>query len=101
MPNAALRAVIAGLLRIVPYVGTMIAAAPAITFLRRRLLQRPPPSLVFLLFRRPRTDRSANFVEPWLYGAKSESLLLLALAGGGCLLNCSWRELAGRIPSTP
>jgi len=98
VPNAALWGVGAGLLRIVPYVGTMVAAALPIALSLAAFDSWLPPLLVFLLFAGLELI-IANFVEPWLYGANTgiSSLALLVAAVFWTIL---WGP-AGLILSTP
>jgi len=81
VPNPALWGVVAGILRIVPYVGTMIAASLPIALSLAAFTSWVPPLLVFLLFAGLEMV-IANFVEPWLYGANTgiSSLALLVAA---------------------
>jgi predicted PurR-regulated permease PerM len=81
VPNPALWGVVAGLLRIVPYVGTMVAAALPIALSLAAFNTWLPPLLVFLLFAGLELI-IANFVEPSLYGANTgiSSLALLVAA---------------------
>ena len=98
VPNPALWGVLAALLRIVPYVGTMLAAALPIALSLAAFNSWLPPLLVFLLFAGLELI-IANFVEPWLYGANTgiSSLALLVAAVFWTLL---WGP-AGLILSTP
>ena len=98
VPAPALWGVLAGLLRIVPYIGTMVAAALPIALSLGAFDTWLPPLLVFLLFACLELI-IANFVEPWLYGANTgiSSLALLVAAVFWTLL---WGP-AGLILSTP
>ena len=98
VPYPALWGVVAGLLRIVPYIGTMLAAALPIALSLAAFNNWLPPLLVFLLFAGLEMV-IANFVEPWLYGANTgiSSLALLVAAVFWTLL---WGA-AGLILSTP
>jgi predicted PurR-regulated permease PerM len=98
VPNSALWGVVAGLLRIVPYVGTMVAATLPIALSLAAFDSWLPPLLVFLLFASLELI-IANFVEPWLYGANTgiSSLALLVSAAFWTIL---WGP-AGLILSTP
>ena len=98
VPNAALWGAVAGLLRIVPYVGTMVAAALPIALSLAAFNNWLPPLLAFLLFASLELV-IANLVEPWLYGANTgiSSLALLVAAVFWTLL---WGP-AGLILSTP
>jgi len=98
VPYAALWGGIAGLLRIVPYVGTMAAAALPIALSLAAFDNWLPPLLVFLLYCFLE-GIVGNFVEPWLYGANTgiSSLALLVAVVFWTLL---WGP-AGLILSTP
>jgi predicted PurR-regulated permease PerM len=98
VPYAALWGGVAGLLRIVPYIGTMVAATLPIALSLAAFDTWLPPLLVFLLFAGLELI-TANFVEPWLYGANTgiSSLALLVAAVFWTLL---WGP-AGLILSTP
>ncbi len=98
VPNPALWGVLAGILRIVPYVGTMVAAALPIALSLAAFDSWVPPLLVFLLFAGLELI-TANVVEPWLYGANTgiSSLALLVAAVFWTIL---WGP-AGLILSTP
>ena len=98
VPNPALWGVLAGILRIVPYVGTMVAAALPIALSLAAFNGWGPPLLVFLLFVGFELI-TANFIEPWLYGANTgiSSLALLVAAVFWTIL---WGP-AGLILSTP
>jgi predicted PurR-regulated permease PerM len=98
VPNAALWGVLAALLRIVPYVGTMVAAALPIILSLAVFDGWLPPLLVFALFAGLELI-IGNFVEPWLYGAHTgiSSLALLVTAVFWTVL---WGP-AGLILSTP
>ncbi len=67
VPNVALWGVLAGILRIVPYVGTLVAAAFPLALSLAVFDTWLPPFLVFLLYAALELS-IANFVEPWLYG---------------------------------
>jgi predicted PurR-regulated permease PerM len=98
VPYPALWGVVAGLLRMVPYAGTMVAAALAIGISLAAFDSWLPPLLVFLLFAGLELI-TANFFEPWLYGANTgiSSLALLVAAIFWAVL---WGP-AGLILSTP
>ncbi len=98
VPNPALWGVIAALLRIVPYVGTMVAAVLPIALALAAFNSWLPPLLVFLLFAGLEL-LIGNFVEPWLYGSNTgiSSLALLVAAVFWTIL---WGP-AGLILSTP
>jgi predicted PurR-regulated permease PerM len=98
VPNAALWGVLAGLLRIVPYVGTMVAAALPLILSLAVFDGWLQPLFVFALFASLELI-IGNFVEPWLYGAHTgiSSLALLVTTVFWTLL---WGP-AGLILSTP
>jgi hypothetical protein len=98
VPNAALWGVVAGLLRIVPYVGTMVAAALPIALSLAAFGSWLPPLLVFALFAGLELVL-ANFVEPWLYGANT-GISSLALLVAAVFWTVLWGP-AGLILSTP
>ncbi len=98
VPYAALWGAVAGILRIVPYIGTLVAATLPIALSLAAFDGWHRPLLVFLLV----TGLElivANFVEPWLYGAHVgiSSLALLVAAVFWVVL---WGP-AGLILSTP
>jgi predicted PurR-regulated permease PerM len=98
VPNPVLWGVLAGILRIVPYVGTLFAATLPIILSLAVFDGWLPPLLVFLLFAGLELI-IGNFVEPWLYGAHTgiSSLALLVTAVFWTVL---WGP-AGLILSTP
>lgn len=98
VPNAMLWGVLAGILRIVPYVGTLFAATLPLILSLAVFDGWLPPLLVFLLFSGLELI-IGNFVEPWLYGAHTgiSSLALLVTAVFWTVL---WGP-AGLILSTP
>jgi len=98
VPYAALWGAVAGILRIVPYVGTMAAATLPIALSLAVFDGWLKPLLVFLLIASLELIVS-NFLEPWLYGAHVgiSSLALLVTAVFWTLL---WGP-AGLILSTP
>ncbi len=98
VPNPALWGVVAGLLRIVPYLGTMVAAALPIALSLAAFESWLPPLLVFLLFAGLELI-IANFVEPWLYGANT-GISALALLVAAIFWTVLWGP-AGLILSTP
>jgi predicted PurR-regulated permease PerM len=98
VPNPALWGVMAGILRIVPYVGTMVAAALPIALSLAAFDSWLPPLLVFLLFAGLETV-IANFIEPWLYGAHT-GISSLALLVAAVFWTVLWGP-AGLILSTP
>jgi predicted PurR-regulated permease PerM len=98
VPNPILWGALAGILRIVPYVGTLVAAAMPILLSLAVFGGWLPPLLVFSLFAGLELIIS-NFVEPMLYGAHTgiSSLALLVTAVFWTVL---WGP-AGLILSTP
>src|ERR1035437_6957529 len=94
----ALWGVVGGLLRIVPYVGTTVAAALPIALSLAAFDSWLPPLLVFLLFASLELI-IANFVEPWLYGANT-GISSLALLVAAIFWTILW-GLSGLILSTP
>jgi predicted PurR-regulated permease PerM len=98
VPNPALWGALAGILRIVPYVGTLVAATLPIALSLAVFDGWLKPLLVFLLVAVLELI-VANFVEPWLYGAHVgiSSLALLVTAVFWTVL---WGP-AGLILSTP
>jgi predicted PurR-regulated permease PerM len=98
VPYAALWGAVAGILRIVPYVGSLVAALLPLLLSLAVFDHWMPVLFVFLLFA-TLEGVTGNFVEPWLYGIhtgiSSMALLLTALF---------WTVLwgpAGLILSTP
>ena len=98
VPNAALWGVLAGLLRIVPYVGTTFAAALPVALSLAAFNSWLPPLLVVALFASLELI-IANFVEPWLYGANT-GISSLALLVAAVFWTVLWGP-AGLILSTP
>jgi predicted PurR-regulated permease PerM len=98
VPYPALWGVVAGLLRIVPYIGTMVAAALPIALSLAAFDNWLPPLLVFLLFAGLEMI-IGNFVEPWLYGANT-GISSLALLVAVVFWTILWGP-AGLILSTP
>ncbi len=98
VPNPALWGVVAGILRYVPYVGTLVAATLPIALSLAVFDGWLRPLLVFLLVAGLELI-VANFVEPWLYGTRVgiSSLALLVTAVFWTVL---WGP-AGLILSTP
>ena len=98
VPNAALWAVVAALLRIVPYVGTLVAAILPLALSLAVFDGWLRPLFVFLLIACLELI-IANLVEPWLYGAHVgiSSLALLVTSVFWAVL---WGP-AGLILSTP
>jgi predicted PurR-regulated permease PerM len=98
VPYAALWGAVAAILRIVPYVGSLVAAGLPLLLSLAEFNGWAPPLMVFLLFAIVELV-TGNFVEPWLYGAHTgvSSLALL-------LSTVFWAVLwgpPGLILSTP
>jgi predicted PurR-regulated permease PerM len=100
IPNATLWGVLAGLLRIVPYVGALTATAFPLALALAVFNGWGPPVLVFLLFAFLELI-AANVVEPWLYGAHTgiSSLALLVTTVFWTTL-WGWAGLVLAIPLT-
>ena len=98
VPNPALWGVLAGLLRIVPYIGTMVAAALPIILSLAVFDGWLRPLLVFLVFAGLELI-IGNFVEPLLYGAHT-GISSLALLVTTIFWTVLWGP-AGLILSTP
>jgi predicted PurR-regulated permease PerM len=98
VPNPALWGVVAGLLRIVPYVGTLVAATLPIALSLAAFDGWVKPLLVFLLVVGLEVI-VANFVEPWLYG-QHVGISSLALLVTSVFWAVLWGP-AGLILSTP
>ncbi len=98
VPNATLWGVIAGLLRIVPYVGTATGVILPLVVSLAIFSSWGPPLLVIGLFLMLELT-ATNFVEPWLFSSRTgiSSLALLAMAIFWALL-WGW---PGLILSTP
>jgi predicted PurR-regulated permease PerM len=98
VPNPALWGAVAGILRIIPYVGTMVAATLPLALSLAVFDGWHKPLLVFLLVVGLELI-IANFIEPWLYGSHVgiSSLALLVTAVFWTVL---WGP-AGLILSTP
>lgn len=98
VPNPALWGVFAGMLRYVPYVGTLVAATLPLALSLAVFDGWLRPLLVFILVAGLELI-TANFVEPWLYGTRVgiSSLALLVTAVFWTVL---WGP-AGLILSTP
>ncbi len=81
IPNATLWGVIAGLLRVVPYVGTAVGCLLPLIFSFAVFPTWWPPLMVLTIFVLLELI-TANFLEPWLYGSRTgiSSLALLATA---------------------
>ena len=98
VPYAALWGAVAAILRIVPYVGSLVAAGLPLLLSLAVFDGWAPPLMVFLLFAIVELV-TGNFVEPWLYGVHTgvSSLALL-------LSTVFWAVLwgpPGLILSTP
>jgi predicted PurR-regulated permease PerM len=98
VPNPALWGVVAGILRIVPYVGTLVAATLPIALSLAAFGGWLHPLLVFFLVAGLELI-VANFVEPWLYGAHV-GISSLALLVSSVFWAVLWGP-AGLILSTP
>ncbi len=98
VPNATLWGVIAAILRIIPYVGTLTAMAMPLVLSLAVFDGWQQPLLVLVLFAMLEIT-IANFIEPWLYGAHTgiSSLALLVTAIFWTVL-WGW---AGLVLSTP
>ena len=98
VPYAALWGALAAILRIIPYVGAMVAGLLPLILALAVFDSWMPPALVFLLFGTLELI-TGNFVEPWLYGVHT-GISALALL----LTTVFWAALwgpAGLILSTP
>ena len=98
VPYAVLWGGVAGILRIVPYVGSLFAAALPLLLSLAVFDGWIPPLLVFLLFAILELV-TGNFVEPWLYGMHTGISSLAIL-----LTTVFWAALwgpAGLILATP
>jgi predicted PurR-regulated permease PerM len=98
VPYAVLWGAVAGILRIVPYVGSLVAGLLPLLLSLAVFDHWMPPFLVFLLFATLELA-TGNFIEPWLYGMHTgiSSLALL-------LTTVFWAALwgpAGLILATP
>ncbi len=100
IPNAVLWGVIAGVLRIVPYVGVLTATAFPVALALAAFNGWGPPVLVFLLFALLELI-AGNVVEPWLYGAHTgiSSLALLVTTVFWTTL-WGWAGLVLAVPLT-
>ncbi|MEO8658996.1 MAG: AI-2E family transporter [Bryobacteraceae bacterium] len=98
VPNAILWGVLAGLLRIVPYVGTLVAASLPMALSLASSNGWLPPLLVAALFLGLELS-IGNFVEPLLYGAHT-GISSLALMVAAVFWSVLWGP-AGLILSTP
>jgi predicted PurR-regulated permease PerM len=98
IPYATLWAVLAGLLRIVPYVGTMAGVVMPIFLALAAFNTWWPPLLVLVLFGVLEFVLS-NFVEPWLYGSHT-GVSALALLISAIFWSLLW-GWPGLVLSTP
>jgi predicted PurR-regulated permease PerM len=100
IPNALLWGVIAGLFRIVPYVGALSATAFPLILALALFHGWGPPLLLILLFTLLELITS-NVVEPWLYGAHTgiSSLALLVTTVFWTML-WGWAGLVLAVPLT-
>ena len=98
VPYAALWGAVAGMLRIVPYVGALVSALLPLTLSLAVFDSWTPPLLVFLLFASLELI-TGNFIEPWLYGAHT-GISALALLVSTVFWTALWGP-AGLILSTP
>jgi predicted PurR-regulated permease PerM len=100
IPNAILWGVIAGLLRIVPYVGILTASAFPFALALAVFDGWGPPVLVVLLFALLELV-TANIVEPWLYGAHTGiSALALLVTTVFWTILWGWAGLVLAVPLT-
>jgi predicted PurR-regulated permease PerM len=98
VPYAVLWGAVAAILRIVPYVGSLVAASLPLLLSLAVFDHWMPPLLVFLLFATLELV-TGNFVEPWLYGMHTGISSLAIL-----LTTVFWAALwgpAGLILATP
>src|SRR6185369_11765202 len=95
---AALWGSVAGILRIVPYVGAVVSALFPFTLALAVFDNWTPTLLVLLLFGALEFVTS-NFIEPWLYGAHT-GISALALLLSTVFWTALWGP-AGLILSTP
>lgn len=98
VPNPALWGVVAGILRIVPYVGTLVAATLPIALSLAAFNGLLRPLLAFFLVASLELI-VANFIEPWLYGTHV-GISSLALLVSSVFWAVLWGP-AGLILSTP
>lgn len=100
IPNATLWGVIAGLLRFVPYIGSLFAAALPLALALAVFDSWVPPLLVFVLFAVLELI-TANFVEPWLYGTHTGiSSLAILVATVFWTVLWGWAGLVLSMPLT-
>ena len=98
VPNATLWGALAGILRIVPYVGTLIGAMLPLLFSLAVFNTWWQPLLVLMLFALIEVSLS-NFLEPWLYGSHT-GISSLALLTTAILWTLLW-GWPGLVLSTP
>jgi predicted PurR-regulated permease PerM len=98
VPYAVLWGVLAGILRIVPYAGSVVAALLPLSLSLAVFDTWREPLLVFLLFATVELV-TGNFLEPWLYGAHT-GISALALLLSAVFWTVLWGP-AGLILSTP
>ena len=98
VPYAALWGSVAGLVRIVPYAGSVVSFLLPFTLSLAVFDNWTPPLLVFLLFTTLELA-TGNFIEPWLYGAHT-GISSLALLLSTVFWTVLWGP-AGLILSTP
>ena len=98
LPNPFLWGVVAGILRIIPYAGTLIAGAIPLAFSLAVFQHWSQPLLVFTLFAVVELI-TGNFLEPWLYGVHT-GISSLALLVTTVFWGALWGP-AGLILSTP
>ncbi len=98
IPYAALWGSVAGILRIVPYVGAFISGLLPFTLALAVFDSWVPPLMVFLVFAALELV-TGNFVEPWLYGIHT-GISSLALLLSTVFWTVLWGP-AGLILSTP
>jgi predicted PurR-regulated permease PerM len=98
LPNPFLWGVVAGILRIIPYAGTLIAGALPLAFSLAVFQHWSQPLMVFALFAAIELI-TANFLEPWLYGVHT-GISSLALLVTTVFWGALWGP-AGLILATP
>jgi predicted PurR-regulated permease PerM len=100
IPNAALWGIFAGVFRIVPYVGVLTATAFPLVLALAVFNGWGPPVLVILLFAFLELI-AVNFVEPWLYGARTGiSALALLVTTVFWTTLWGWAGLVLAVPLT-
>src|ERR1700733_9812182 len=100
IPNAALWGIFAGVFRIVPYVGVLTATAFPLVLALAVFNGWGPPVLVVLLFALLELV-AVNFVEPWLYGARTGiSALALLVTTVFWTTLWGWAGLVLAVPLT-